>query len=129
MSVSIGVNPVQDYFVDAWQRWILSLDTLRERGNIYFRETERQAPNVLQFAFELVTNGRELPRPVNYALVRITPPEGVTEDPSKPPVVVVDPRAGHGPGIGGMKHDSEIGVALAAGHPCYFIGFLPSPVE
>jgi hypothetical protein len=26
-----------------------------------------------------------------------------------------------------MKHDSEIGVALAAGHPCYFIGFLPTP--
>ncbi len=44
------------------------------------------------------------------------------------PFVVVDPRAGHGPGIGGMKQDSEIGVALAAGHPCYFIGFLPHPV-
>jgi hypothetical protein len=27
-----------------------------------------------------------------------------------------------------MKHDSEIGVALAAGHACYFIGFLPEPV-
>ena len=24
-----------------------------------------------------------------------------------------------------MKQDSEIGVALAAGHPCYFVGFLP----
>jgi pimeloyl-ACP methyl ester carboxylesterase len=46
----------------------------------------------------------------------------------KAPVVVVDPRAGHGPGIGGMKQESEIGVALAAGHPCYFIGFLPKPM-
>ena len=27
-----------------------------------------------------------------------------------------------------MKHDSEIGVALAAGHPCYFVGFLPNPM-
>ena len=27
-----------------------------------------------------------------------------------------------------MKQDSEIGVALAAGHPCYFIGFLPEPL-
>jgi hypothetical protein len=35
---------------------------------------------------------------------------------------------GHGPGIGGMKHDSEIGVALRVGHPCYFVGFLPQPV-
>ena len=41
---------------------------------------------------------------------------------------MVDPRAGHGPGIGGMKQDSEIGVALAAGHACYFVGFLPKPM-
>jgi hypothetical protein len=27
-----------------------------------------------------------------------------------------------------MKHDSEIGVVLAAGHPCYFVGFLPDPM-
>ncbi len=27
-----------------------------------------------------------------------------------------------------MKQDSQIGVALAAGHPCYFIGFLPKPM-
>jgi pimeloyl-ACP methyl ester carboxylesterase len=44
------------------------------------------------------------------------------------PFVVVDPRAGHGPGIGGFKADSEIGVAMKAGHPCYFIGFLPEPM-
>ena len=60
--------------------------------------------------------------------MRIVPPEGTVIDPTKPPFVVVDPRAGHGPGIGGMKHDSEIGAALAAGHACYFIGFLPEPV-
>ena len=41
---------------------------------------------------------------------------------------MVDPRAGHGPGIGGFKPDSEIGVAMKAGHLCYFIGFLPDPV-
>jgi hypothetical protein len=40
----------------------------------------------------------------------------------------VDPRAGHGPGIGGFKADSEIGVAFKAGHPCYFVGFLPDPM-
>jgi hypothetical protein len=27
-----------------------------------------------------------------------------------------------------MKHDSQIGVVLANGHPCYFVGFLPDPV-
>ena len=65
---------------------------------------------------------------MNYGLVEITPPPGVTINQRKRPFVVVDPRAGHGPGIGGFKADSEIGVALAAGHPCYFVGFLPNPV-
>ena len=83
--------------------------------------------NVLSFEFEPIRDGRTLPRPVNYVLVRIVPPAGKPVDPAKPPFIVVDPRAGHGPGIGGMKQDSEIGVALAAGHPCYFVGFLPEP--
>ena len=56
------------------------------------------------------------------------PPKGINLDPSRRPFVVVDPRAGHGPGIGGFKADSEIGVAFKAGHPCYFVGFLPEPV-
>ena len=60
-------------------------------------------------------------------LVRIVPPTDVAIDPLKAPIVVVDPRAGHGPGIGGMKPESEIGVALRAGHPVYFVGFLPKP--
>ena len=74
-------------------------------------------------------DGRKLPRPVNYVLVRIVPPRGAEIDARKRPFVVVDPRAGHGPGIGGFKAASEIGVALKAGHPCYFIGFLPEPVQ
>lgn len=65
---------------------------------------------------------------VNYMLVRITPPKGLEIDLGRRPFVVVDPRAGHGPGIGGFKADSEIGVAMKAGHPCYFIGFTPDPI-
>ena len=83
---------------------------------------------MLTFKAEVVRDGRTLERPVNYALVRIIPPVGTRLDPTKAPIIVVDPRAGHGPGIGGMKQDSEIGVAMAAGHTCYFVGFLPKPV-
>ncbi|MFZ1640947.1 MAG: DUF3141 domain-containing protein, partial [Candidatus Contendobacter sp.] len=32
------------------------------------------------------------------------------------------------PGIGGFKADSELGVAMRAGHPCYFVGFSPDPM-
>src|SRR5207247_241018 len=53
---------------------------------------------------------------------------GTPRDPRKGPFVVFDPRAGHGPGIGGSKVDSEIGVALRAGHPFYFVGFRAEPV-
>jgi pimeloyl-ACP methyl ester carboxylesterase len=123
-----GVNDLLDYWVDAWQRSILLLDVLRQRGNNSIEHNARKAPNVLGFDAELVLDGRSLPRPVNYGLVRIVPPKATAIDLSKRPFIVFDPRAGHGPGIGGMKHDSEIGVALRAGHPCYFVGFLPDPV-
>lgn len=125
---SLNIFPLQEYWIDAWQRSILTLDVLRERGNIYIERATENAPHVLGFRFEVVLDGRSLPRPVNYVLVSVTPPEGTIIDPAKPPFVVVDPRAGHGPGIGGMKQESEIGVALAAGHACYFVGFLPKPM-
>src|ERR1700730_9005219 len=123
-----GASDLLDYWVDACQRSILLLDVLRQRGNNCIEHNARKAPNVLSFDAEWVLDGRSLPRPVNYGLVRIIPLQGTSVDPNKRPFIVFDPRAGHGPGIGGMKHDSEIGVALAAGHPCYFVGFLPDPV-
>jgi hypothetical protein len=116
------------YAADAGQRSILFLDVMRQRGAQYEEHTARTAPHVLDYDAELVCDGRKLDRPVNYALVRIVPPAGTEIDPSKRPFVVVDPRAGHGPGIGGFKADSEIGVAMKARHACYFIGFLPGPV-
>jgi hypothetical protein len=124
----VKLGPLQEYWLDASQRSILFLDILRRRGNTYFEHNAQTAPNVLNFGAEVVLDGRTLPRPVNYAVVSIRPPEGVETDPAKAPFIVVDPRAGHGPGIGGMKQDSEIGMALRAGHPCYFVGFLPEPV-
>ncbi|MGY3542042.1 MULTISPECIES: DUF3141 domain-containing protein [unclassified Bradyrhizobium] len=117
-----------EYMVDAGQRSVLLLDILRQRGDQYREHVAQTAPHVLSYAAELILDGRTLEQPVNYALVRIIPPKGVEIDLKRRPFVVVDPRAGHGPGIGGFKADSEIGVAMKAGHPCYFIGFLPEPM-
>ena len=117
-----------DYWVDACQRSVLFMDVLRQRGDQRNDRAEQTAPHVLSFEFSIVLDGRHLERPVNYGLLYITPPDGVAPDPRKRPFIVFDPRAGHGPGIGGMKQDSEIGVVLKAGHPCYFVGFLPHPV-
>ena len=116
------------YWIDACQRATLFLNVLQERSDRYEEHNSKVAPHVLKFGCELVMDGRKLQRPVNYALVRVLPPDGTEIDQSKRPFVIVDPRAGHGPGIGGFKPQSEIGVAFKAGHPCYFIGFLPDPV-
>lgn len=117
-----------EYMMDAGQRSVLFLDVLRRRGDQYREHAAQAAPHVLQYAAELIIDGRELDEPVNYVLVRIIPPKDIEIDFDRRPFIVVDPRAGHGPGIGGFKADSEIGVAMKAGHPCYFIGFLPQPV-
>ncbi len=127
-TVALPALEAWSYWVDAWQRNLLFLDVMRQRSERYAEHTAKSAPHVLKFECDLVVDGRKLQRPVNYALVRIRPPKGVEIDERKRPFVVVDPRAGHGPGIGGFKADSEIGVALKAGHPCYFIGFLPEPM-
>jgi hypothetical protein len=117
-----------EYMVDAAQRIVLFWDVMRQRGNQYREHLNKTAPHVLDYEVELIFDGRKLERPVNYGLVRIVPPKGVEIDLLRRPFVIVDPRAGHGPGIGGFKADSEIGVVFRAGHPCYFIGFLPDPM-
>ena len=121
-------GPLGEYMIDSMQRTVLFWDVMRQRGDDYFAQKEMPVPNVLQFDVDLVLDGRSLDKPVNYLLVRVQPPEGVEIDPSKRPFVVVDPRAGHGPGIGGFKADSELGVAMRAGHTAYFVGFTPDPM-
>src|SRR5271154_3161694 len=101
--------PAMDYMIDAAQRSVLFWDVMRQRGNQYHEHMAEVAPHVLSYAAEIVIDGRTLERPVNYALARVIPPKGVDVDPSRRPFVVVDPRAGHGPGIAGFKADSEIG--------------------
>ena len=120
-------TPAFEYLIDSAQRATLFLDVMGQRASQRREHNAKPVPHVLSYEFEVVLDGRTFERPVNYALVRIAPPEGITIDPGRRPFVIVDPRAGHGPGIGGFKADSEVGVAMKAGHPCYFVGFLPSP--
>jgi pimeloyl-ACP methyl ester carboxylesterase len=133
MSEAKKLNPflaykdLLEYLIDAGQRTVLYWDVMRQRGNQYQEHMAKTAPHVLQFDHDLILDGRTLPQPVNYGIIKIRPPEGTVIDDRKRPFVVIDPRAGHGPGIGGFKAESEIGEAMRAGHPCYFIGFTPQP--
>lgn len=120
---------VPAYVEDCVQRSFLFLDTLLDRGNDYLHHLEQGTPPLLKFDHELVLDGHDLPQPCNYALLRLQPPAGLAVDPQARPVVVVDPRAGHGPGIGGFKFDSEVGMAMKAGHTVYFVTFRPEPED
>ncbi len=87
---------------------------------------------LLDFDYELLLDARTFERSANYALLRIT---RVGDDcwddcvdEAKPPVIVIDPRAGHEAGIGEFKRDSEVGMAMHEGHPVYFVIFYPEPM-
>lgn len=142
-------NDAFDYLMDRSQRSVLLLDILRKRGNTYLDHLRSGQPPVLIFDYEMVMDGRTFEKPVNYSLLRIldrrnepvnqaaktgegsgnrrNPAEKKQQIKSRRPIVVIDPRAGHGPGIGGSKVNSQIGVALDRGHPVYFITFYTHP--
>lgn len=130
--------PPADMVRDAWayqrdffERTILFWDTLRQRADNMIAHDRAGKPPLLDFDYETLVDARRFERPVNYALLRITRiGEDCIEDcvdAAKPPVVIVDPRAGQGPGIGGFKRDSEVGMALHEGYPVYFVSFFPEP--
>ena len=120
------------YPQDAFERWLLFLDTLRERANNMIAHEQQGLPPLLDFEYELLLDARKFDRLANYALLRITRAgDDCWEDcvdETKAPVIIIDPRAGHGPGIGGFKHDSEVGMAMHEGHPAYFVIFYPEPI-
>jgi len=124
------IDPVA-YGRDLWERSVLFLDTLRERADNMIAHDRAGMPPLLDFKYETLLDARNFDRPANYALLRITEVDGNCwddcVDDAKPPVIVVDPRAGHGPGIGGFKRASEVGMAMAEGHPVYFVIFFPEP--
>src|SRR3546814_17442557 len=78
-----------------------------------FRSHERAGqPPLLDFEHEQLLDARHFDKPANYALLRITRC-GTThadafERPGMRPVLVIDPRAGHGPGIGGDRKSTRL---------------------
>ena len=115
------------YWLDLGQRTALFWDTLRQRGDNWLEHEKAGKPVLLKFPYETIADARTFARPVNYALLRIIPGPDTPVDPRRRPFVIIDPRAGHGPGIGGFKPDSEVGVAMKAGHAVYFVTFFPDP--
>lgn len=120
------------YGTDWMQRQILFFDTLRQRANNMLEHEQAGLPPVLDFKYELVADAVGFETPSNYQLLKILEVGDICLDdcldPEKPPLIIIDPRAGHGPGIGGFKQDSEVGIALHEGYPVYFVVFTPDPL-
>ncbi|WP_306143367.1 DUF3141 domain-containing protein [Roseibium sp. MMSF_3412] len=120
----------ESYWKDAAQRIVLTMDTLRQRGDNFIEHEEAGCPPVLIYDYDLVLDGADLPHPCCYMLLKIRHPEDTPcrePKPWKRPYIIIDPRAGHGAGIGGFKPDSQVGVALRDGHPVYFVAFKRMP--
>ena len=105
-----ALNDLFAYQRDLWERTILFWDTLRQRADNMLAHERAGKPPLLDFDYEMMLDARRFERPTNYALLRITryADKCLKDclDPAKPPVIIVDPRAGHGPGIGDCGHDA-----------------------
>ncbi len=121
------VADTTQYLIDAAQRTALTTDVLRERANNDKLHEEAGTPPVLDYDYEVVLDARQFARPANYQLLKILRPDGGETLDWKRPFMIIDPRAGHGAGIGGFKPDSQVGVALRDGHPVYFVVFRQHP--
>lgn len=119
------------YSTDSSKRLLQTADVLKERGDIFLEHELAGCPPVLDYNYEVVMDAAEFERPSNYVLLRIIPPAGIVTNDDNRPYIIIDPRAGHGAGIGGFKHESQVGVALNQGHPVYFVAFkrLPEPTQ
>ncbi|MEM7193098.1 MAG: DUF3141 domain-containing protein, partial [Pseudomonadota bacterium] len=88
LAKSFAQNPSMDRIGDAWQaylkdstqRAVLTLDTLRERGDMFLEHEAAGCPPVLTYDYEVIVDGADLPYPCNYMLLKILPPEGIAID-------------------------------------------------
>ncbi len=124
-------SALADYMIDAGQRSILFWDALRQRATNMLEHERNGLPPLLKFKYEEIADASNYDPPANYKLLKILEVDDICLDdcldPEKPPLMIIEPRAGHGPGIGGFKRDSEVGVALHEGYPVYFVVFTPAP--
>ena len=119
------------YAVDLAQRSAMALQVLVDRGDMLAADEREGLPMRLAFQYETVLDARDFPEPAGYSLLRVLPGDDPCfvhcEGAAARPVIFFDPRAGHGPGIGGSKRDSELGMALHRGHPTYFVAHHMQP--
>lgn len=71
MSVPLLFQEGWAYWLDAWERTHLFWEVLHQRSARYEQHNRDPIPHVLDFGSEVIVDGRQLARPVNYLLMRI----------------------------------------------------------
>lgn len=117
------------YAIDLGQRLALALQAFVARGDQLLEDERAGLPLRLAFPYETVLDASRFDEPAGYSLLRILPEGGpdARRGDARRPVIVFDPRAGHGPGIGASRSESEVGMALRRGHPTYFVAHHMTP--
>lgn len=132
-AMAVDPTTLARYLADLGWRSVAIAQILRQRAENMKAHEAAGMPPLLHFEAEEVLDGHTLQPPTNYRLLRVTRcgTDALEQYVRRAaaPVIVVDPRAGHGPGIGGFRRDSEVGMALREGHAVYFVVFDPQPVE
>lgn len=121
------------YQRDVLEGAILFFDTLRQRANAMLEHEQAGLPPLLNFKYETLLDARQLDRPANYALLRITEVGDKCwddcVDPAKPPVIILDPGRGAALGSAGSsatpRSASRCTSAIRSISWCFF----PSPVQ
>jgi len=67
----LAPTPLNEYMRDFWQRSVLFLDILRQRGNQREEMLAHSVASVLIYDGELVMRGDELPHPVNARVYEV----------------------------------------------------------
>ena len=123
------------YGIDLAQRSVLMGDVLRRRGNQYFDYNEAGLPPITPFPLEKIMDGRDLDRPVNRTLVRVTDRRTADTgrrsecaDQTKRPIIFQDPDAGRGL-ISASRQTSGMGLSIDTGHPTFLILVQPKTVK
>ena len=126
MSASPNLNFATEYWIDVGKRLDFDPRSCCASGGSI---SSAQRPETHRRARSQVPDPPRRPDPAQAGELCAGAHDPLGDKPinqARPPFIVVDPRAGHGPGIGGMKQDSEISIAMAAGHPCSFVEFFPA---
>ena len=109
---------------------MLFLDVLRQRGNQYLEhmaDAGAQRAAVPGRAWSL--DGRALPRPVNYVPGRGSPRRPASSSMRRSGRSSSSTRApATARGSAASRPTARSASPWRAGHPCYFVGFLPEPV-